>query len=263
MYFRIYLSLLEKHMFKRSKKSILGTLILIVYLSSYLFSALGYISWDTVNAANENQNTSRELVAILVEKKLYPSIKSNLDRYTTNYIQKQHPNSQGIIIQIDANEYTPVEITKLLENIYFDGIKDKSSRLIGLVLFGNIPLPVVKYEDYIFPSIYPYVDFLEQKYIRDEEQKYFIKNKNTGEAEVRHGIINFNSISEYGQFFEKLKEYDKDPTKFVEKKVRYDDFLALKKNFQEDIYTLYQNKILFAEDLMYHRYTNFLLNILH
>jgi hypothetical protein len=42
---------------------------------------------------------------------------------------------------------------------------------------GKIPLPVIKYQNYIFPSIYPYTDFIDQKYIRDEAQGYFIQNK--------------------------------------------------------------------------------------
>lgn len=49
---------------------------------------------------------------------------------------------------------------------------------------------------------------------------------------------------------------------FVEKKIWYDDFIALKKNSLEEIYHQYINKLLFSEDLMYHRYTNFLLNLL-
>jgi hypothetical protein len=35
---------------------------------------------------------------------------------------------------------------------------------------GKVPLPVVKYQNYIFPSVYPYTDFIEQKYIWDETQ---------------------------------------------------------------------------------------------
>lgn len=66
----------------------------------------------------------------------------------------------------------------------------------------------------------------------------------------------------YEKFFEKLKKYSGNPTNFVEKKIRYDDFMALKKSFLSDSYRLYINKLLFAEDLMYHRYTNLFASIL-
>ncbi len=203
-----------------------------------------------------------QLVAVMVEESIYEKLEKNLQRYTTAYIQKHYPQSKAIVLKINTKEYDAPELTKLLENLYFDGLKDQSSRLIGLVIFGEIPLPVVRYEDYIFPSIYPYVDFLEQKYVRDEESGYFIQNQKNGQAELRHGLINFwKEIQDYDSFFIKLRKYDQKPSKFVGKKIRYDDFIALKKHFLDEMYSLYQNRLLFAEDLIYHRYTNSLLDI--
>ncbi len=50
--------------------------------------------------------------------------------------------------------------------------------------------------------------------------------------------------------------------KFVDKKIRYDDFLALQNNFLQEANSLYKNKIIFSEDLLYHRYTDLLFNTL-
>lgn len=44
-------------------------------------------------------------------------------------------------------------------------------------MVGEIPLPVLKYQDYIFPSVYPYVDFLEQKYTWNQHEGFFTQNK--------------------------------------------------------------------------------------
>jgi hypothetical protein len=66
----------------------------------------------------------------------------------------------------------------------------------------------------------------------------------------------------YDKFFKKLKKYQDDPKEFIEKKIWYDDFIALNKNFLQETYQLYKNKVVFAEDLIYHRYTNFLVDIL-
>ena len=243
-------------------KRLLALFILFWYLASNLLSYLGYINRNTVFADSNNKNTSTQLVAILVDDQIYPSIESDLKRYTTQYLQKNYPLSKALVLKINTKEYSAPELTKLLENMYFDGLKDQSSRMIGVVLVWEIPLPVVRYQDYIFPSIYPYVDFLEQKYLWDEESKYFVKNNDNGQAELWHGMINFNTIEEYHTFFNKLKQYDNNPTDFVDKKIWYDDFIALKKNFLEDAYKFYQNSLIFAEDSMYHRYTNFFAHIL-
>lgn len=192
----------------------------------------------------------------MVDDKIYPSIENDIKRYASQYIQKKYPFSKALVFKINTKEYDAPEITKLLENLYFDGIKDQSSRLIGLVLIGEIPLPVVKYQDYIFPSIYPYADFLEQKYLWDDQAGYFLNTREEGQAEIWHGIINFGKETKsYQSFFSKLKNYEADPTAFVEKKIWYDDFIALKNNFLEENFSLYKNKLLFAEDLGYHRYT--------
>lgn len=239
-----------------SIKRIFWTIVLLWYFLSQLLSYLGYVGWNQVVAADNNQNTSTQLVALLVDDQIYSELESELRRYATQYIQKKYPLGKALILKINTKEYDAPEITKLLENLYFDGLKDQSSRLIGLVVIGEIPLPVVKYNDYIFPSIYPYVDFLEQKYLWDDEAGYFLNAREEGQAEIWHGIIDFGKETKsYQSFFAKLKNYEADPAAFVEKKIWYDDFIALKNNFLEDNFNLYKNKLLFAEDLGYHRYT--------
>jgi hypothetical protein len=63
---------------------------------------------------------------------------------------------------------------------------------------------------------------------------------------------------EYADFFAKVLEYDADPKEFIDKQIWYEDFIAEKKNFLDDNYQPYQNRLIFAEDLMYHRYTTLL-----
>jgi hypothetical protein len=63
------------------------------------------------------------LVAVLVDEKIYPQIESDLKRYTTQYIQKKYSNSKALILKINTSEYTASEISKMLENLYFNGEK--------------------------------------------------------------------------------------------------------------------------------------------
>ena len=244
-------------------KRIVGLIILLGYLASNVLSYLGYLDWDKASASSDTMNTNTQLVALLVDEKIYPSIEADLKRYSTQYIQKHYPQSKALVLKINTSEYDAPEIAKLLENLYFDWLKDQSSRLIGLVLVGTIPFPAVRYDNYVFPSIYPYVDFLDQKYVWNQELGYFTENRKDGQPEVWHGVIDFDQdIDAYHKFFDKLKLYDAKPKKFVAKKIWYDDFIAHKKNFLEETYQLYQNKLLFAEDLIYHRYTDLFNRIL-
>ena len=240
-------------------KKILSIAILFCYVVSQVLSYLGYIQRGSIYASGESKNTYSNLVAVLVDERVYPKIENELKWYTTEYIQKKYDQSKALVLKINTQEYSAPEITKLLENLYFEWEKEKSSQLIGLVMIWEIPFPVVKYSDYVFPSIYPYVDFLDQKYLWNEWEWYFTQAKQNGQAEIWHWVINFKSDADtYKRFFQKLKNYDADPTKFADKKVRYDDFVALQSNFLEENYQLYKNRLAFAEDLMYNRYTNLL-----
>ena len=240
-------------------KKILSIAILFCYVVSQVLSYLGYIQRGSVYASGESKNTYSNLVAVLVDERVYPEIENELKWYTTEYIQKKYDQSKALVLKINTQEYSAPEITKLLENLYFEWEKEKSSQLIGLVMIWEIPFPVVKYSDYVFPSIYPYVDFLDQKYLWNEWEWYFTQTKQNGQAEIWHWVINFKSDADaYKRFFQKLKNYDADPSKFADKKVRYDDFVALQSNFLEENYQLYKNRLVFAEDLMYNRYTNLL-----
>ena len=240
-------------------KKILSIAILFCYVVSQVLSYLGYIQRGSVYASGESKNTYSNLVAVLVDERVYPEIENELKWYTTEYIQKKYDQSKALVLKINTQEYSAPEITKLLENLYVEWEKEKSSQLIGLVMIWEIPFPVVKYSDYIFPSIYPYVDFLDQKYLWSEWEWYFTQAKQNGQAEIWHWVINFKSDADaYKRFFQKLKNYDADPSKFADKKVRYDDFVALQSNFLEENYQLYKNRLAFAEDLMYNRYTNLL-----
>ncbi|MDO4713760.1 MAG: hypothetical protein Q4B28_03825 [bacterium] len=199
----------------------------------------------------------------MVDDKIYDNIENELKRYAKDYIQQKYQNSKALVLKLNTKEYTAPEIVKLLENLYFDGEKSKSSQLIGTILVGEIPFPVVQYQDYFFPSIYPYVDFLDQKYLRNPDTQYFSQAQENGQAEIWHGVINFQADTQkYKDFFAKLKIYNSDPEKFVDKKIWYDDFIALQSNMLEENEKLYKNKLAFAEDLIYHRYTDLLFNTL-
>ncbi|MCF7835358.1 VCBS repeat-containing protein, partial [Candidatus Gracilibacteria bacterium] len=245
-------------MFKQKRQIIL---FIIIYIFSYLLNTFFFIDFNKIKA--EDSIDSTNLVAVLVDKNIYNSLSSEIQRYSTQYIQKEISNSKAIVLQIDTQKLQAQDILKILENMYFDGLELETSKLIGLVLIGDIPLPVIKNENFIYPSIYPYVDFEEQKFIRNDKEQYFVYNNNPkGSAEIWHSIIDHKQdINQYKDFFDKLGNYYQDPADFVSKDIWYDDFVANKNYFNEDALSSYINNFIFSEDIGYHRFTNLLLKI--
>lgn len=244
-----------------TKKFLIRALILL-YGLSYLLQNSFFIDRKKVYAA-ENPDTTN-LVAVFVDKDIYADIKTNLVRYTSKYIQKKIANSKAVVFPIDTTKLKAHEISQILENMYFEGTKDQSSKLVGTILIGNIPLPVVENQWFIYPSIYPYVDFEDQQFIYDTNKRFFVYNNNpNGQAELRHGMIKFDTIQQYNNFFNKVRSYYNNPTQFIDKAIRYEDFIGLKKYFIPENTKYYANNILFSEDIGYHRFTNLLLNILN
>ncbi|MDD3263232.1 MAG: VCBS repeat-containing protein [Candidatus Absconditabacteria bacterium] len=202
------------------------------------------------------------LIAVFVDKDVYQNSKNSIERYATDYIQQRVSNSKALILPINTQNFKAIDLVRMLENMYFDGIKGETSTLLGTVLIGDIPLPVVQNNGFVYPTIFPYVDFEEQQFIYDNNQKFFVYNNNPrGQAEIWHGIINFGSDSKkYGDYFQKLKTYVSSPKDFVAPLMWYDDFVGMKTTFDDDTLPFYVNNFLFTEDVGYHRFTNLMLD---
>ena len=242
-------------------KKISIRIFIFIYGASFFLQNSFFVDRKKIYAA-ENPSTTN-LVAVFVDKEIYKDITTNLIRYTTQYIQKKIANSKAIVLPIDTTTLQAHEISQILENIYFEWLKDQSSKLVGTVLIGNIPLPVVENNGFLYPSIFPYVDFEEQQFIYNTNKQFFVYNDNpNGQAELWHGIIKFDTHEEYNTFFTKLRSYHNNPTKFIDKAIRYDDFIGTKKYFIAENTKYYINSMIFWEDIGYHRYNSLLLDTL-
>ncbi|MFZ2718776.1 MAG: VCBS repeat-containing protein, partial [Candidatus Absconditicoccaceae bacterium] len=245
-------------MFNQKKQIIF---LITIYVLSYFLNSLFFINFDKTKAEDSLKSTN--IIAILVDQNIYNDLSDEIQRYTKNYIQKEVSNSKAVVLPINVQNFKAQDITKILENMYFDGLKDETSKLVGLILLGDIPLPVINNQGFVYPSIYPYVDFENQKFIRSDQQKYFIYNDNPkGEPEIWHSIINYkDNIYEYQSFFDKLQNYYTNPSDFVDTKIRYDDMIANKNYFYQEALGSYINNFIYSEDIGYHRFTNLLLKM--
>lgn len=246
-------------MFNQKKQIIL---LITIYVLSYFLNSLFFINFDKTKAEDSLKSTN--IVAILVDKNIYNDLSDEIQRYTKNYIQKEVSNSKAVVLPINIQNFKAQDITKVLENIYFDWLKEETSKLVWIILLWDIPLPVINNQWFVYPSIYPYVDFENQKFIRSDQQKYFIYNDNPKwEPEIWHSIINYkDNINEYQSFFQKLQNYYTNPSDFVETKIRYDDMIANKNYFYQEALGSYINNFIYSEDIGYHRFTNLLLKMI-
>jgi hypothetical protein len=107
-------------------------LLVAVYILSYFLNSLFFVDRNNIKAENPLESTN--IVTILVDQNIYDNISNDLQRYTTNYLQKEISNSKAVVMPININTFSAKDISKLLENIYFDGIKNETSNLIGIIL---------------------------------------------------------------------------------------------------------------------------------
>jgi hypothetical protein len=107
----------------------------------------------------------------------------------------------------------PAQIAAQNERLYYEGDGEEGtvSHLVGTILIGDIAIPMVDAGDEQFPSVYPYVDFVDKKFVYDEASKRYITaatdTQKIIEPEIWHGVIN----PAVGRTFEKVsKEADPD-----------------------------------------------------
>jgi len=210
----------------------------------------------------EGQINQTSLVAVIVEETLYDRIRGQIDRYASHYIQYRLPHTRAIILPM-ASSVMAREVLGVIENLWTENTQNWSSRLDGIVLIGDIPLPVVNDDWYIFPTIYPYTDLLKPAYIWDKNHQFFEKNEITDRIpELWHGRIWFGTDEEYVRYFRKLRTYQENPNQRTDHRLWYDNFIQLKETFSADSFLGYLNTLFLAEDVAYHRFSNLMITML-
>ncbi len=150
------------------------------------------------------------IIAVLVDEELmndpasyngirdnYPNslkaatLQERIRRYALD-AQKSQPFTKSVILKVKKNE--PVEnIAYTLEKLYLegDGTSGEINRLIGIVVVGDVPLPVVNKGGNRFVSLFPYTDFEDKTYVFDAATKDFVPNPEvaTPKADIWHGVI--------------------------------------------------------------------------
>ena len=128
------------------KTKIIAIVVLAIFIVHQILSGNYWFFSNLIKKTYaEEQLVKQNIVLVFVEKKLYDNLKDELVRYSRNYIQEKNPNTIALTLPIDKDT-TAIEILKIVQNLYFEGVKDQPSSLKGLVLVGDLPLPVINDE---------------------------------------------------------------------------------------------------------------------
>ena len=181
---------------EKLKKIISGSLIFFLLFSiTAHIPLLQYFSGTSYADEKDFYN----LVSIIVDEDTYDAVKGKLTRYSRD-IQAKLENTQVVILPTPSTA-SVLDIASLNESLYLEGYKrvkdvDFESRLIGTVLVGKIPVPVVFDEENSGRSILPYVDFIEKSYIFNHTSGRYEKSPKADtnlEPEIWHGVISPNT----------------------------------------------------------------------
>lgn len=119
------------------------------------------------------------------------SLPERIRRYARD-VQAAEGYTKAMIIRVKKNEKVE-RIAAALEQLYFegDGTPNQINKLKGVIVIGEVPLPVVNKEGNRFASMLPYTDFEDKIYIYDEAGGDYLRNRDmlSPQAEVWHGVI--------------------------------------------------------------------------
>lgn len=193
IFYKVFLFFMN---YNKLQKIISGFLIFFILTSFTIRVPFFTIFWWMVSADFDNRYN---LVSIIVEKDLFDSLESEIERYAKD-IQWVLENTKTIIIPTDSKT-NPYNIASLNEKLYFEwglGIDwlDKSSELLWTVIIWDLPLPVVFNWNSWEKTVIPYVDFLDKKYIYNHLEDKYLLNENAADdfkADIWHWIISPNT----------------------------------------------------------------------
>lgn len=241
------------------------------------------LSKTSIQEPYENHN-EHGLIAILVENSLLDDaiLKDYIFAYAQN-AQDRVPHSKAFVMEIGKNEST-YRIATTLEKLYYEGIDadlidesifnndqytEDDNKLAGIVIIGDIPIPVVEEDETMLPSIYPYTDFYRKKFIYNHEtQKFELNNEPSSYSpEVWHGVIvppskdEATKIQELKSYFAKNNAYSEGDPEYAEfdKRMLYANYPAMEENMNFMDYRNYERYGDYMEEMAFYRYNKHLL----
>ncbi len=173
----------------RLQKWLSSFLIFVIFASQTLQFPLSI--QNTLAAGSDAPN----LVSVIVSSSTNSGdLKGRIQHYA-NDIQSALTNTRVVIVEVPDN-IAPHTIAALNEKFFYEGDGNGISRLVGTVLIGKLPIPVVHKGGKSFLSIFPYTDFDEKVFIYDVSKGYYEASATPitrDIPEIWHGMIQPNT----------------------------------------------------------------------
>ena len=183
-------------------------------------------------------------------------------------IQSSLAGSRAIILEL-PDDVTPEKIAAMNEKLYYEGDGNDSARLVGTILVGKIPLPVVHKKDKTFMSVFPYVDFTNKAFVYDTSKGYYDASNDTSSSdtpEIWHGIIAPNTgdtavdKQKMTDFFAKTHEFYTKSGKYSSENTRPEPYVFYFDTYHDELsiknedWQAYKLGLANAEDIIYNRF---------
>lgn len=159
-----------------------------------------------------------DIVSVLVEEEIFRKMSADIDIYARR-IQNKLPHTRTVILTY-ARDTHPYLIAAANERLYFSGIPEhgnKTQKLVGTILIGHVPIPVVHKGNKDFLSLYPYTDFDEPHFFWNwdtSRYEYLEQKKDDPRPDIWHSVIDPNTgnletdIIKIRDFFTRVYEFD-------------------------------------------------------
>ncbi len=248
-------------------------LVSILVLNTGLFSGVVYAQTFEVQLDDFRDESPEDLeefglVNVLVENALMN------DGALSNHVQRYCERVQdelGVVCLITPWEgETPSRIVEALQQMYFEGVEVSGGlgKLVGIVVVGDVPLPVVDNGIETFPSHFPYTDLVKPAYVYDDDQGRFVRSSaENPQSEIWHGLIRPPGDDEQRreklrQFFQKNAQfYDGDDEyTLVKDKIGFHDHFWENDSFDNEAKGWYLKKLEQLDRLFNYRYSGDWLN---
>lgn len=211
-----------------------------------------------------------DVVSLLVEEELFRKMPTDIDTYARR-IQAQLPHTRTVILTF-ARDAHPYLIASANERLYFSGLPNhgkKTQKLVGTILIGHVPLPVVHRGGLDFLSMYPYTDFSEPHFFWNwETSRYEFVGQKQGDArpDIWHSVIDPNTgnmdtdIARIRDFFTRVYEFDAKKSRYRnvgdDPQVLYMDSVNESRAASKGLLSVYEQIFVpQQEHLLYHRTT--------
>jgi len=170
-------------------KKIITWFLITLLISQEIFR----IPYSLSSAEALEVENHENIVSLVVEENLFSKIQNDIQKYALR-VQSVLPRTRTVILTFPADTH-PVLIASANERLYYSGLPNhgnKTQKLVGTILIGDIPLPVVHKNAQSFLSVFPYIDFDEPSFVWNWDKKIYeylnVERKNT-KPELWHSVI--------------------------------------------------------------------------